>query len=280
MLVYADDLKIFSKVSNISDAVNLQTDLDSIMLWASSNKLNINFDKCAILTFTRKHSPVLFDYKLSNYSINRVHEITDLGVTYSSQFDFSSHKYNITSRSCQLLSFIHRTTRDFFNLNSFIHLYESLVVPILTYGSCIWSPYTDVNSKLLEGVHHKLIRYLCFRSGEPMNFTDHIYERAISKFKIPPIKHLHNYHDCLLVFKVKNSITNCPDLSQLFTPRESHYNVRNLREFSNPCGSQNYIHFSSIPRMRRLWNSLPSDISSSRNICSFKSKIKLYLFKF
>jgi len=48
-LLYADDLKNYSTVSNVNDSILLQSDLDSIASWCSKNSLPLNLNKCHIV---------------------------------------------------------------------------------------------------------------------------------------------------------------------------------------------------------------------------------------
>ncbi len=48
--MFADDAKIFSKVNNIEDASNLQTDINSLLFW--SEKWQLTFNKKSVNTCT------------------------------------------------------------------------------------------------------------------------------------------------------------------------------------------------------------------------------------
>ena len=51
-LLFADDLKIYRAVRNVSDTLVLQDDLDRLYDWSIKNKLSLNVSKCTV-TFTR-----------------------------------------------------------------------------------------------------------------------------------------------------------------------------------------------------------------------------------
>jgi ribonuclease P/MRP protein subunit RPP40 len=48
VLLYADDIKIFTKINSLIDWVRLQNNLDKIMSWCESNSLPLNISKCNI----------------------------------------------------------------------------------------------------------------------------------------------------------------------------------------------------------------------------------------
>ena len=279
ILLYADDLKVFSEVSCLNDAINLQKDLDNLMAWARSNKLRINLNKCSVMSFSRKLNPISFEYELGSKQVIRVNECSDLGILYTSSFDFSAHVISTVTKASKVLGFIYRTTKFFFNSDSLSLLYNSLVVPILSYGSVIWSPYTDCNINLLESLHHKVLRYLCLKSGNPMSFTEHDYSHAMVIFNLPTIEDTHRYHDCLLVYKIMNGYINCADLSKLFHLREIPHNIRPTRILTEAHYKVDYLHSSSVPRMCRFWNSVPSTIRNMETLGQFKTNLKNFLFK-
>ena len=70
-LLFADDLKLFRTVRVPDDAQLLQQDLDKLFKWSSSWKLALSQTKCQVLTLILKKQPVLMDYKLSHFSLDR-----------------------------------------------------------------------------------------------------------------------------------------------------------------------------------------------------------------
>jgi len=45
-LLYADDMKFFSKISSMMDCLAVQNDLNNISIWCEQNKLHLNVSKC------------------------------------------------------------------------------------------------------------------------------------------------------------------------------------------------------------------------------------------
>lgn len=80
--IYADDMKIYKKITSLNDSYLLQNDLDRFTNWCNLNFLKLNVDKCAIMTFTRKHLPIQFPYKLNDQTVSRVESFKDLGVFF------------------------------------------------------------------------------------------------------------------------------------------------------------------------------------------------------
>lgn len=51
--MYADDIKLFSRINSPLDQSNLQRDLDTVIEWAKLIDLSFNIDKFSVLTFHR-----------------------------------------------------------------------------------------------------------------------------------------------------------------------------------------------------------------------------------
>ena len=92
-----------------------------------------------------------------------------------------------------MLGFIKRSSKEFKTVDSIIHLYKTLVRPILIYGSIIWSPYRLYLIKELESVQHRLLRYMAFKMGNCMSYDDHNYSDIAALVKLESLKPLHSH---------------------------------------------------------------------------------------
>jgi hypothetical protein len=54
-LLYADDLKLYWRIHNMHDCIELQSNVDLLSDWCSRNKLLLNKDKCISVSYSRKH---------------------------------------------------------------------------------------------------------------------------------------------------------------------------------------------------------------------------------
>lgn len=95
VLMYADDLKIFNNIADISDCLLLQNDLASIENWCVENKLPLNIDKCNVVTYSKRLTTTQHSYYLLDTNLNRQYTFKDLGVTFDHHLTFSNHIANI-----------------------------------------------------------------------------------------------------------------------------------------------------------------------------------------
>lgn len=52
----ADDVKMYCKIKASNDLNLLQCNLNKLALWIKSKYLSLNYDKCNIITFSRKQT--------------------------------------------------------------------------------------------------------------------------------------------------------------------------------------------------------------------------------
>jgi len=104
--VLGDDVKMYMKIINNVDLVQLQCALNSLAEWAREWQLAISIDKCCILNIG-KHlsSPQL---SLDNCALPIVSPI-DLGVVVSNNLSPSAHLNDIAARAHKRANMILRT---------------------------------------------------------------------------------------------------------------------------------------------------------------------------
>ena len=65
LLMFADDVKLFTKVTNVNDCLELQRDVDRLSNWCKNNLLELNIEKCKVVTYTRKVIYPRFVYRIN-----------------------------------------------------------------------------------------------------------------------------------------------------------------------------------------------------------------------
>jgi len=93
--LFADDAKLFSSIKSLSDSEILQDQLSKFCIWSVNNCLELNIDKCKIISFTRSINSIIFNYKLNNIGLDRVSVIKDLGKYFESDFSFKFYHKSI-----------------------------------------------------------------------------------------------------------------------------------------------------------------------------------------
>ena len=128
------------------------------------------------------------------------------------------------------------------------------MLPQLLFGSVIWSPHRDGTFSRLEAVPKKLLRYASTKSDFPMNRFDHDFSSISRLCSIYTIKSHHVANDLIFVYSFLTSLCSLPDACELFSTRKIDYFLRNFRPLSEIRCTNDFIFYSPLFRLRRMWN--------------------------
>jgi Reverse transcriptase (RNA-dependent DNA polymerase) len=251
-LLFADDLKIFSRISSLGDANILQSQLNSLCLWCQENLMELNINKCHVVRFHRTKSPIIFDYHLHNIGLESRNSVRDLGVTFDTSLDFTLHVNNITNKALQMLGFMKRVTNDFSDLLAIKTLYCSLVRPHLEYCPSVWSPYYKIHCSKMERIQHKFLRYTAYKSGIPAADVD--YPVIESSLNLSSLYLRRKHHDLKLLFNLLSAKIDCRFLLEKIYLAVPVKNTRSTNSFSIPFHRTNYGFNSFLSRTLRSAN--------------------------
>lgn len=85
--VFADDCVVYSTITNISDQILLQNDLNNIQNWCDDWLILLNPSKCKVMSMTRCRNTLRFSYVIYNKPIEPVKSFKYLGITISDGLD-------------------------------------------------------------------------------------------------------------------------------------------------------------------------------------------------
>ncbi len=135
----ADNTKIVNSVISSRDRQSLQDDLNKISSWSARWEMPFKVKKCHILEVGTRN--LKYDYEMSGEKLESVvHCVKDLGVTITSNLEFSQQCKEATDKANRMLGFIKRNF-SFMNKDIILLLYNSLVRPLLEYAVQFWSPH-------------------------------------------------------------------------------------------------------------------------------------------
>ena len=87
VLKFADDTKVFRKVTNDTDKQSLQDDLDKCVKWSEKWQMLLNFGKCKCIHIG--HGNMDEEHKMGDAVLGRTTQENDLGVTFSADMKVS-----------------------------------------------------------------------------------------------------------------------------------------------------------------------------------------------
>ena len=207
-------------------------------------------------------------------------KVKDLGVILDRYWKFDEHIESIIAKTNKTLGFIKRTAVNFTSIDTISYLFKTLVTPVLTYASVVWTPYTQEKIDRLNSVVKKFLRFAAYKNGTPMNYWDHDYRQISIMCNIHKIESLHKYFDLSFMIDSLRSGTSSSDFGTCLNTREPNYLLRYFRPLHEQISRKDYIYHSPVHRLTRLWNSLPEATRTNFLQQPIKEEIKANTLEF
>ena len=286
VLMFADDAKLFRKISCQSDAVILQNDLNQFFRWSKTWMLNLNPSKCKSFRMTLKTKPVDTEYFIGNSKLENVEVVRDLGVVLDTRLTFSDHIDHAVNKANRALGVLIRSyqranPRGYLNAVSVLTSYFSYVRSNMEYCSVIWAGAAQSHTVRLQRIEHKFLMWLnahCRLQSPSMAYAD-----LLSHFNLVSVSSRRTHHDLMFIYNVFNGKISSSLLLQSFS-----INVpsRFTRQQSHTLLHVPYARVNTIKE--GLYTRLPRQLNKFADKCpnadvladsrlQFRSKVKMYV---
>lgn len=221
------------------------------------------------MIISRKKRPPNPIITVGQARIDQVQEYNLLGVTITSDLNWSRHVSNTCLRAKRLLGCMYRT----FNLadsKCLSKLYEATVRPILEYASCAWSPPQKGLRCKLERTQEfaaKIVRK-CW-SVSPSVLVDQLGWKSLLERRL--------YIQLLMVDRILRGESILP--ATLFTSATRLTKNHHSRALFLPRVRTDHYRANFFVSTVRHWNTLPDSIASLPTHRAFKRALRHYLLK-
>ena len=267
--LFADDSKLFRKISSQTDRQILQEDLNKLHEWSRKWLMSFNEQKCKVMYFGRNNPK--HNYHLNNNLLEESTQEKDLGVYVTPDLKSETHVGKVAAKANSALGRINRTF-SYMNKSMFLALYPTLVRSQMEHAVQAWSPQLQKDILLLEKVQQRATRII-------PELKDKDYTQRLKDLKLPSLEQRRARGDLIEVYKIMHGHENLnrKDFFQL-TREDRPYFLRgnSLNIITKESNSSRRRHFFDI-RTINAWNSLPEAIVSSSSINSFKNKLDLLI---
>ena len=132
--LFADDAKLFRKITNQDDCEALQNDIQQLVSWSQRWQMTFNPTKCQVLHLGSRNQQHC--YSISQHSIESTDVIRDLGVLVDNKLSFQQHLDHQINKANRTLGIIRRTF-DYLDITTLTWLYKAMVRPHLEYCNAI-----------------------------------------------------------------------------------------------------------------------------------------------
>ena len=263
ILKFADDTKVFGRVSNSAQRQLLQVDLDKLCEWADSWQMEFNVDKCKAMHIGSRNKQ--FSYMMKGHQLDVVTTEKDLGVFISSNLKVAEHCYDAYCKANRMLGLVQRTVKHR-SPDLMVRLYKSLVRPHLEYCSPVWNPHYRKDKLLLERVQHRFTRLFDDLKNLP-------YSDRLNKLKLWSLEERRNHADLIEVFKMVQGLSSVPlqTYFQLADGRYTRGHGWKLVKAHSACDAR--LYFFSV-RVLNRWNSLPHCAVDVKTVNGFKNQLE------
>lgn len=253
-LSYADDIKLFSVITSVNDALFLQKQLNTFARWCNDNRMVLNASKCSVISFTRKQSTIIFDYTLSSSILNRLLSIKDLGVVFDCKLSFVEHISYTVSKASKVLGFVFRVAKHFRQISCLKALYCSLVRSTLEYCSVVWAPFYQNGIERLEKIQRKFTRYALrhIPPVDPLNPPS--YADRCNSLELDLLSVRRNVAKALFVSDLLKSSIDCPEILQQVNFYVQRRTLRSHQFIRIPRALTNYGRNEAVSSMCRVFN--------------------------
>ena len=292
--MYADDTKIWRRVNNKDDHWILQRDINSMLNWATQNKMIFHPSKTHVLPITNMNTNSnreSFVYSINGTPIDYTEVEKDLGVHVHSKLDWSEHCNKLYSKANQRLGLLMRTCHFTKNINKRRAFYLSLVRSQFEHCTIVWRPASKTMVDKLESIQKRGLKWVLKKLYLSLSDTRDYYQTC-KRLNILPLSVRFDYKDILFFHKIfyNLSVVSFPFYLKRFTGsrlRRSHLDDLSIISEVNPQAPQNLttaharttgISKSYFYRAHILWNQLPYEIRSIKRPSIFKNRLIEHLW--
>ena len=264
IMLFADDIKLWTCIRSIEDCVLLQNDLDVLYAWSQRNRLPFNFKKCKLLNVGRY---VDFTYKVGPHLLERSTAEKDLGVWISSALKPSLQAQTIYRKTSRILALLKRIFRRF-SVTTFQSILNAYLRPRMEYAVQAWSPWLCKDIELLQRIYHRATKLVTGLQNRP-------YDTRIKYLNLFDFPRRRLRGDLILMYHIMHT-SNHP-LQQLFIRRDARTSKTHDYSVMIPHSRVNCRRYFFSVRVCFTWNSLPPVVVNSHNLSKFKAELDLFL---
>ena len=265
--LFADDAKIFHKITCKDDALLLQKDIHELESWSNKWLLKFHPDKCHLLTLGKfENIKYCHRYTVGNKEIEHTSEEKDLGVVIDSELTFADHINEKVKKANCLVGMIRRSF-SYMDSSTFLKIYTAFVRPHLEYAQAIWAPHLRKFVNAIENVQMRATRLID-------GFGKLSYKERLIKLKLPSLTYRRLRGDMIETYKHFRSYDKDilpPAFRSRNRPSRTHsYQLHRMKPSDGERGVQNNSFYY---RIADTWNNLPSDVVEAPTIDTFKNRL-------
>ena len=260
--LFADDAKMYRRVSSDEDRVILQHDISSLETWASVWQLPFNRSQCKVMHLGSTNPA--FRYQMDQTDLAVVKKEKDLGVLIDDTLKFHQQTAAAVGRANKILGLIKRA---FISLeaDTLPILFKTMVRPHLEYANPVWGPTSRADQDAVERVQR--------RATKLVHSVRHLdYQSRLRALKLPSMFYRRQRGDLITVFQILTG--NLKVRENYLLERDPSLRTRSHGlKLKQPRVSTQLRQASFCSRVVPSWNGLPAEVVSAPNVNTFKNRL-------
>ena len=273
-VLFADDTNIlFAHHDPKTLETIINNELIHISNWFKLNKLSLNVKKTNYIIFKNKHSNrpnIDVNINIDGTALQQVDTTKFLGLLIDANLSWYSHTQHI-SKIISKLNGVIRKVRPFLPQETLHTLYNSLVLPYLSYGAMIWA---DPNNTSLDSLFLLQKRVIRSCTNSPwLAHTDPLF----STLKTLKIYDIYKLQLAVFMYQYHNNIlpTDLIDDTFFNTAYHTHnYETRNANTTFIKSTKTVLARNTSASQGPLLWNNIHPLMQKTSSLASFKANLK------
>lgn len=265
-MMFADDTKIWSKITRKEDEEWLQQDLDRLAEWSNKWLLEFNPAKCKVMHIGHElgTSYVMQDGD-GTRNLETTNEEKDLGVYVTS--DLKPHEQCVQSakKAQSVLGMVKRHFKVV-DKEDFKVIYNTYIRPHLEYCIQAWSPHLVKDIDCLERIQRRATKMV-------KGLKKMTYEERLKTLGIHTLQKRRLRGDLIETFKILTGKERV-NKEAFFTLAPDNHGLRghSLKLFLPRCGATIRRTFFSV-RIVSVWNGLPQYVIEAPSTNAFKNRL-------
>ena len=275
MKMFADDTKLWCRITTNADCTVLQDDLDRLQSWSDTWQLKFNADKCKVMNIGHSFQTKYYMGESSGRKeLESVQQERDLGVIITSDLKSSSQCVKSAATARRVLAMVRRTFKNL-DIADFRLIYKTYIRPHLEFCIQAWSPHFVKDVEVLENVQKAATNLVpkLHRYSYPVRLQNDRHYLTERK------KERRARGDMIKVYKLLSGKEQI-DYKQFFNLTNALYGLRGhekkLVKDRSRLDSRKYF-FSQ--RVINRWNSLPVKVVNSESVNGCKNAYDRYCCK-
>jgi ribonucleases P/MRP protein subunit RPP40 len=266
MKMFADDTKLWTRISSEADGQTLQADLDSLSQWSENWLLKFNPAKCKVMHIGHSVKTKYYMTEGSDkIALQEVSEEKDLGVFFTDNLKPSVQCARAAAKARSILAMVKRHFRRL-DKPSFLLVYKTYIRPHMEFCVQAWAPFLKKDIECLESVQKTATKLVPHLKHLP-------YCQRLEELGLTTLEERRSRGDLIETYKLMTGKEKVSAM-QFFSLHSGNYNTRghNLKlEKQRSRLNQRHNFFSQ--RVVGRWNSLTQHTIDSTTTNSFKNRL-------